>query len=197
MSAADLTLATLLHKNSNAVFSKDGKRRYWLHRRGLGGIGWAVFVMLNPSKAGVDENDSTVRTCIGFAKRWAMEGMAVVNLHSLIATDPIDLERAVASGYDTVGPENLNYVSLARELADECHIDQPRGKRYPGKLICAWGAHRAAIPQVQTMLGWLEDGVTGEVEPQCLGITKSGMPRHPLYTPFSTPLQPYDYVGGI
>src|ERR1035441_4905977 len=69
----------------SAVFSEDRSRRY---RLGRGLPPEVCFVMLNPSKAGENDDDPTVRRCMGFAERWGFSGIIVVNLIPVIATDP-------------------------------------------------------------------------------------------------------------
>jgi hypothetical protein len=191
MTASELTLPRLLHKKNNAVVSGDGVYRYWLHRQFESGDGWAVFVMLNPSTADAEKDDATIRSCMGLAKRWGCEGIAVVNLFAYRATAPADLEFAQRRGLDVEGPENHAYVCLAVDLASQSNLLTGKNN---SKLICAWGASRTALGQVPTMMGWLDHSM---ITPKSLGLpTKSGMPRHPLYTPFSTALIPYDYIRG-
>lgn len=53
-----------------------------------------------------------------------------------------------------------------------------RAVRDAGIIICAWGAHGGHLDQDETMLGWL-DHKSDLIH--CLGRTKDGHPRHPLY----------------
>ena len=58
---------------STAIISADGQYRYSLTRllALLGGERNVVVIMLNPSTADADQDNSTIRRLIGFAKRWA------------------------------------------------------------------------------------------------------------------------------
>lgn len=130
--------------------------------------------MLNPSTADATQDDPTIRRCISFAKSFGTEGLIVVNLFAARATLPGTLLEMD----DPEGPENHAYVTLACELA----------AAEKGKIVCAWGAHHIAQQMRGTVLGWID---LVSLEPVCLGYTKSGAPRHPLYVPANTKLQPF------
>lgn len=125
-------------------------------------------VMLNPSTADGTVDDPTIRRLTGFAKRQGAGGITVLNLYAFRATDPRDLERAAAAGVDVVGPENDAYLRILATA----------GK----PILAAWGA-RAPRERV--------DAVRRILEPApllCLGTTKDGYPRHPLYVRGDAPL---------
>ncbi len=154
---------------SDALISDCGKYRYSLSRT-WGEEKPAVFVMLNPSTADASADDPTIRRCIGFAKKWGCGGLIVVNLFAFRATNPKDMKAA----YAPEGPYNKWHVKNAA---------------YNGsKVVCAWGTHGVYDDQGAVVLDWLrEDGVTT----LCLGTTKHGHPKHPLYLPNAAELQPY------
>lgn len=92
-----------------AVLSSCGRYRYRLGRQfGLGDRN-VVFVGVNPSTADATVDDPTVRKWIGFAKRWELDRIEVVNLFAYRATDV----RALAEAADPVGPENDAYLRAA------------------------------------------------------------------------------------
>jgi hypothetical protein len=94
----------------------------------------------------------------------------VANLFALRATDPRELYKAA----DPVGPENDAHV---RAAAEQCH-----------PVVCAWGVHgglRLRDERVGRLL------VDVGVPVACLGTTKDGHPRHPLYVAAKTELVPY------
>lgn len=149
---------------SNAVISQDGVYRYDLLRRWGDELNLLRWVLLNPSTADASLDDPTIRRCMGFARAWGYDGIVVQNLYALRATDPRELKEHP----DPVGPENDDYLH-----------------RWELPTVCAWGCHA-------------DDGKRGRAEyvlsilrgtPMCLGRTKAGHPRHPLYLPATAELE--------
>lgn len=163
----------------SAHISTDGLYRYSLHRDWHDYSThlrprWVTFVMLNPSTADADQDDPTIRRCIGFAKALGGTALAVVNLYAFRATSPADLWKAE----DPVGP--LTDTVLAQFLDMASRYDHP--------IIAAWGAH--ARPD---RVAWLMSQ-DGSERLQALHTTKSGAPGHPLYLPASC--VPTPWPGG-
>lgn len=128
-----------------------------------------IFVMLNPSTADAHIDDPTIRRCMNFAKREGFGMMTVMNLFAGRATKPTDLFKMD----DPVGPENvLRWKSARSHVLD-----------WGGKIVCAWGAHPKASQQVEAFLQVMSDTPL-----HCLGTTKDGQPRHPLYLRNDAPL---------
>lgn len=153
----------------SATISECGKYRYWLERQ------WSTvpplaFVMLNPSTADAEIDDPTIRRCMAFAKRERAGGIVVVNLFGLRATDPSELERVE----DPFGRANIE--ALGAVLVSQW------------KVVCAWGAHREAIVPGHVLRKRAKDCAA---RLWCLGKTKDGHPRHPLYLPSNQPLEAY------
>lgn len=140
--------------------------RYRLWRE-LGGLGpTAVFTMLNPSTAGADSNDPSIRRCIGFADRLRCCRLMVVNMYAYRATDPRELRYAHLRGVDIIGPDNDAF--LKAELAAAGAI-----------VIAAWGALPVWMqPRARCVERYAEE--LG-VQLHALATTKDGHPRHPLY----------------
>jgi hypothetical protein len=157
----------------SAKVSECRRYRYALTRTWKPREPEALFVMLNPSIADGLRDDPTIRKCIGFAQRWALGGIRVVNLFAYRATDPRELRLAQKRGEDVEGPLNTEHL-LAHA------IDANR-------VIVAWGAHANFYPQaVRSTLAAL-----GRKPLWSLGVTDGGQPRHPLMLPYSTALQPF------
>lgn len=139
-----------------AVLSDCGTYRYELIRRWdvtLPRVGW---IMLNPSTADAEQDDPTIRRCIGFAKSWGYGGIVVRNLYALRATDP----RALWNHPSPVGPDNDSYLL---DAVDDL------------VTVCAWGAHGR---RGDAVINALSDAGAALYH---LGLTKAGKPRHPLY----------------
>lgn len=155
-----------LFQTSSAAISPCGQYRHWLRRRWSAGP-TCGFIMLNPSTADADADDPTIRRCIGFARREGCGGLLVANLFQLRATDPKELARHP----DPVGPNSDHHLL---DVAGESD----------GPLIAAWGAHQFAADRaayVSAMFG---------IHCVCLGKTRDGHPRHPLYVKGDAPLIP-------
>lgn len=152
-----------------AEFSECGTYRYTLTRQLSTPLRWvrpALFIMLNPSTADAVNNDPTIRRCISFAEREACTHLTVVNLFALRATDPRELKKHK----DPVGPDN------------DTHIWNMIAQHRHGITVAAWGAHPFAKERERFIL----DNSYGDIH--CLGTTKSGSPRHPLYVKSDQPL---------
>ena len=146
-----------------AIFSPCRRWRYKLWRIWSPNDRRLIVVGLNPSTADENIDDATIRRCIGYARRWEFGGIHMLNLFGYRATKPCDMRTAA----DPVGPGNKNA------------FDELRNWQTPF-VLCAWGVNGGHKGQDQIVLGWL---AAAGVHPQCLGITKKGFPRHPLYVP--------------
>lgn len=140
----------------SALIDPTGTYRYTLTREWEPSLGRACFIMLNPSTADATKDDPTIRRCIAFARTWGYGGLEVVNLFAYRATSPADLWPLA----DPVGTENDAHIA---DAVRRCHI-----------VVAAWGVHgeyRGRGAEVASrVLGLM-----------CLGTTKGGHPRHPLY----------------
>lgn len=130
------------------------------------------FVMLNPSTADASVDDPTIRRCMGFARREGAGGVIVVNLFAFRSTSP----RNLLLTDDPVGPDND--TALVHIAQESIATNLP--------IICAWGtlgfARAIAVKSLLMQFG-----------PRlvCLGKTKDGHPRHPLYVRGDQPLEPF------
>jgi hypothetical protein len=163
-----------------AVFSDDGRYRYRLTRDlspiAPDGVGTVNFVLLNPSTATAEVDDPTIRRCTQFACAWGYRRLVVTNLFAYRATDPAEL-RQVA---DPVGPEN------------DWHLDCAANHVQTLLVVLAWGTHGSYLGRDKAVLALLaQHRHLYAAPPMCLGVTKAGAPRHPLYLSAGTPLQPY------
>ena len=147
--------------NSTAEISPCGLYRYTLTRKIDSPFRWvrpALFIMLNPSTADANQDDPTIRRCLSFAKREGCTHLTVVNLFALRATNPKEL----ICHPDPIGP--LNNIRIAEEIE----------KHKFGLIVGAWGSHPFAKGRA--------DLIKSKYGPfLCLGKTKDGSPRHPLY----------------
>jgi hypothetical protein len=161
--------APLLSGDASAVFSEDRAYRYRLTRTWGSSGTHVTWIMLNPSTADAMTDDPTIRRCTAFTKAWGFDGLIVVNLFAFRATDPRGLACA-----DPVGPDNDRFI---REAIAPWSV-----------VVAAWGAHGHLWNRGFQVARTLSAEVTGLA---CLGVTKAGQPRHPLYVRADAPLIPY------
>jgi hypothetical protein len=163
--------------SGSAEFSECGTYRYLLTRTwGSGQLhlgraepkGWLQVIGLNCSTATEEVDDPTVRRCIGYAQRWGFAGLMVTNLFAFRATDPAVMKAAP----DPVGPENDKTLLRAAQLAR--------------MVLAAWGTHGDHLHRAEAVRRAL-----GAHRLVCLGTTKDGSPRHPLYVANAVTPEPY------
>ena len=143
------------------MFSDCGTYRYSLTRNLPLIVRWikpAIFIMLNPSTADAQNDDPTIRRCISFAMREQCSTLTIVNLFALRATDP----RVLKNHPDPIGPRN-----------DEVIAELLRHNNASIR-VAAWGSHPFARERGRQLLSKHGPLI-------CLGTTKDGSPRHPLY----------------
>lgn len=158
----------------SARISACGRYRYQLSRRLVENPAErspVLFVMLNPSTADADQDDPTIRRCLGFARDWGHTDLVVGNLYALRATNP----KALRADYRAaIGPDNDRWLRRLLTVATT--------------VVCAWGVH--ARPDRVARFQALAAG-----RPLfCLGTTKGGQPRHPLYVGGDTALEAWPAV---
>lgn len=151
-----------------AEFDPTGRYRYCLRREWRTGCGRVAFIMLNPSTADRERDDPTIRRCMAFATRWGFAALDVVNLFAFRATRVADLRLAeMRFGRDwIVGPENDAHL-ISVVAATDC-------------TVAAWGAQDWAAARIQAVAERLAGAPSGS-RLHCLGRTRGGHPRHPLY----------------
>ena len=155
-----------------AIFSDDRVHRYALRRRVGLGDKRCVFVMLNPSTADEQQDDPTIRRCIGFAKSSECGILEVVNIFAFRSTSPKNLKTAL----DPIGAENDYYINLAASKSDV--------------LIVAWGNNGSLYNRGRDVLEMVKDCV-----PCVLEWTDEGQPGHPLYIPKNTEPMAINFEG--
>ena len=153
----------------DADFSPCRRYRYTLRRRWLLGSGSILWVLLNPSKAGVLVSDPTVTRLIDFSQIFGYRQMTLLNIFALRSTDPKELRKVD----DPIGPENDAWIE--RVVMSEDHQ----------RVVVAWGSHGRLYGRGNDVFRCLQlhANVYG------FRLTKNGNPQHPLYVARSTPLE--------
>ena len=153
-----------------ATFDRSRRYRYRLWRFWDQDLPALTLIMLNPSAADAVYNDQTISTCIRLAQRLKYGGIEVVNLFAYCTSDP----RQLKATRNPVGKHNDEYIAASAVKTKS--------------VLIAWGNHglwQGRHAEVLDLLRAIAKPV------YCLGVTKQGQPRHPLYLPGDTPMIPY------
>ena len=156
-----------------AELSRCGRYRTLLWRRVGPGATRLLVVGFNPSTADAVRDDPTIARCARLARREGAGVLEVANLYALRATDPAAVRRAA----DPVGPGADAALLAAIARADV--------------VVAAWGA-LAGRPRdaARVELVTAAAAAAGRAL-HCLGTTRDGAPRHPLYVRADRPLERY------
>ena len=149
---------------SVAIYSDCEKYRYALTRTWDPSGMRVLFIMLNPSKATEVQNDPTIERCERRARALGFGAFRACNIFAWRDTDPKKMRQAI----DPVGPDNDAALLESITWADQ--------------IVAAWGAHGDHLAQGHRAGELLRD--TGR-DIHCLGLTKQGHPRHPLYISYA------------
>lgn len=159
---------------SDALISPCGQYRYWLTRKWDDTRFTLPIIMLNPSTADASVDDPTIRRCIAFARQRGFGGIRVMNLFSFRSPSPAAMKAAI----DPVGPGNDGFLNdMLRAVAE---IGIP--------VLAAWGTH-GSFRRRDMMLGSFAKLAGAQLV--CLGTTKDGHPKHPLYVKGDQPFVPF------
>jgi hypothetical protein len=126
-----------------------------------------VWVLLNPATGDTElRHRPTLQRCVARSRTAGYTGLVIVNLFAFRDTNPRNLRMVD----DAVGPANDEVLRVVTKAG--------------AQTIAAWGGHgrlRGRSAQVGPLLD----------SPMCLGVTRRGEPRHPLYIPADTKLVPW------
>lgn len=149
--------------NASALISHCGFYRYHLARSW--GYGERLcYIMLNPSTADAQQDDATIRICVGRAQRMDMSGIDVVNLFGYRSTEPsrlYEVPRPISEVTD--GGKNDAYIEACARSAK--------------MVICAWGRHGILHERGRIVLSALRHW---GIQPYALRLNKDSSPAHPL-----------------
>ncbi len=168
-------------QSRSAVFSPDRSYRYLLTRQvndeepslfmpSICEPRTMLFVMLNPSTADERLDDPTIRRCISRAVDAGTEVLKVANAFAWRATDPRELRKVAYP----IGPRNDEILAAVAKTS--------------ATIVVAWGAS-CPLDREIAVLDVLRRNHKSTL--WCLGRTKDGHPRHPLYIRASQKLVPF------
>jgi hypothetical protein len=121
---------------------------------------YALWIGANPSTASVNIDDPTIRKEMHFTRQMGFSSFVKCNVMDYRATNPKVL---LGAGIRPVS--NQNFDTIIR-LARQAKV-----------IIAAWGALAKPLRNFATAV----DMMLGDYDIWCMGMTKDGAPRHPLY----------------
>lgn len=150
---------------SSALYSDCEDYRYALTRTWKPDGKRLLYIMLNPSKATEIANDPTIERCERRARALGYSAFRACNIFAWRETDPAALRRAD----QPIGPENDSVLLESAAWATD--------------ILCAWGVHGEHLGRGATVATLLAEAGRPLL---CLGTTRAGHPRHPLYVGYGT-----------
>lgn len=152
--------------DSGAQISPCEKYRFSLWRVWDESRPMVAFVGLNPSTADARKDDPTIRRCVAFANASGYGALTMLNLWAFRSPYPADLNWTVTN------EEGINLDTIIR-VGGQC-----------SRLVAAWGTHGDKSDRAVEVLRQFPEW-------WCLGTTKGGQPRHPLYVKATQPFVIY------
>lgn len=159
-------------------FSPCGQYRYFLSetwdvsRVFRPAVRVAMWLMMNPSVAGIEHSDPTLRKTGSYSRLWGYGAQFVANVHAYRATD----SKRLLEVDDPVGPDNDYWIKRMARRSAVC--------------ILAYGQPPKTLrPRAQEVVQMIAE--TG-CRLQYLRLSKDGTPYHPLYLPGD--LTPQEFV---
>ena len=158
-----------LFEVSGAEFSKCRNYRYVLYRIWDKEKPKIIFIGLNPSTANETTDDPTIRRVKRFAREWGYGGVYMMNLFAWVTAYPDELVKCP----DPIADNDYWLKKMAHLSKD---------------VLFAWGSFSEAKERAKQVIEMFPNAV-------CLGLTKDGSPKHPLYIAAKTTPVAYDSPG--
>ncbi|TIW26539.1 MAG: DUF1643 domain-containing protein [Mesorhizobium sp.] len=148
--------------------------RWWGDIITPAGRNYALWIGMNPSTASWDVDDPTVRREVAYTKK-------MLGLNRYIKTNVMD--------YRSTDPKALLSMTPDERCSQVNYHRIETYARSANVVIAAWGTlppvlrpHAIAVEVILRNAG---------IKLHCVGHTKDGSPRHPLYVRGDAPLLPY------
>ncbi len=160
-----------LFQTGSAVFSPERQYRYRLERECAGTGPVVAGIMVNPSTAGAEVDDPTIRKWLGFGRGLNARRFIIGNKFAHVATDV----RMLATSMHPIGPDNDKHIEQILRDADLHIVAWGPLAKLPKPLRNRWRDVVAIADRVGCRL-------------MCWGTAQDGQPYHPLMLAYSTPL---------
>ena len=168
------------------MFSDCRSYRWILKRELFKGEKTVVYIGLNPSTANSIDNDRTLSRIINFSSRWNYKNIYIVNLFGLISKSPIQLSKS----NDPIGKNNDFIILKSLEFwMEDSDCDLWLGWGDKGQFL---GRDRKVLKLIKNLSNMKSNENSFAKCVLCLGLSKKGNPRHPLYMPNESFLRKFD-----
>ncbi len=165
---------------AGATISPCGLYRYVLWRKFKSSGPKHLWICLNPSVADAVQDDRSLSKMCAFSKREGAAEIFVCNPFAYRAQKPAAMRKAAESDVDVFGRDNIGYIIDCFNAADMC--------------IVGWGNGGAFKDGGKKVMQVIElENEKKKIPIVCLGLTKQGHPRHPLFVAGNKPLVPFSY----
>mgnify|MGYP004487088893 CR=1 FL=1 len=144
------------------IYSEDGEKvRYVL---GTKGDNTLIVFGINPSTATAEKSDPTISRIDTYSKKYGYDSFKMLNIYPLRATNSDSLPMM---------PDNEIHKQNIREIKAALNN--------ASAVLCAWGNLIFKRQYLKDYFGNIAEIIcNSQIPTYCLGITKSGNPRHPL-----------------
>ena len=123
---------------------------------------------------------------MNFCSRWNYKNIYIINLFGLISKSPFQLSKSK----DPIGKKNnLITLNLLKFWRKNTNCDLWLGWGDKGQLN---GRDREVLKLVKDLSNLTSNENNYSKSVFCLGLSKKGNPRHPLYMPNDSFLRPFD-----
>ena len=171
---------------SFCLFSECKSYRWILKRELFSGKKTVIFIGLNPSKANSSNNDRTLKRIINFCSIWNYKNIYIINLFGLISKSPIQLSKS----NDPIGKNNDFIILKSLEFwREDSNCDLWVGWGDKGQLK---GRDRQVLKLIKNFSNLKSNEINYSKSVLCIGLSKKGNPRHPLYMPNQSFLRKFD-----
>ena len=171
---------------SFCLFSECGSYRWILKRELLSGKKSIVFIGLNPSIANSSDNDRTLKRIVNFCSKWGYKNIYIINLFALISKSSIQILKSD----DPIGGNNdLITLKTLQFWREDINCDLWLGWGDKGKFR---KRDRRVLKLIKKFSYMNSKEKIFSKSVLCLGLSKKGNPRHPLYMPNCSILRKFE-----
>ena len=158
-----------------ASFNATRTHRISLERVWDRNLPTVVVVGVNPSTANEEDPDPTINKVAGFTSRWGFGSFQMLNLYTLVATDPSDLRKAIREKGERFAIGDVGDHVLVKAFSKHAAV------------WFAWGVN--AFPSRAAAVSAL--ALACNRTPFCIGRNGDGSPLHPLMAAYKRTRIPY------